>query len=151
MSNEFSVLRHRIIESLRQNHQLSQSFTELEKAYDVAHDHFVNELIEQIDFIEAEERTELHRHRQDANRIKVIEQLYSKIKSPIWAVLQRYQVTRIDHHLTALPEATKTIQSVERADLPEGSVVAVLRAGYLQGGKVLRPAEVVTNRHGQEA
>jgi molecular chaperone GrpE (heat shock protein) len=147
MSNEFSVLRQRVIENLRQSHQLAKSFTDLEKAYDVAHDHFVNELIEQIDYIEAEERAELHRHRQDTNRTKVIEQLYGKIKSPLWSVLNRYQVSRIDHHLImGLPEAIKAIESVERDDLPEGAVVEVLREGYRQGGKVLRPAEVITNK-----
>jgi molecular chaperone GrpE (heat shock protein) len=145
MSNEFSILRQRVIDNLRQSHQLAKSFTDLERAYDVAHDHFVSELIEQIDYIEAEERAELQRHQQDANRTKVIEQLYGKIKSPLWSLLNRYQVSRIDHHI-ALPEAIKAIESVERDDLPAGAVVSVLKEGYLQGGKVLRPAEVVTNR-----
>jgi molecular chaperone GrpE len=44
------------------------------------------------------------------------------------------------------PNEHEAVLTIPTADVPEGSVVEVLQAGYLHGGRLLRPARVAVAR-----
>jgi molecular chaperone GrpE len=48
------------------------------------------------------------------------------------------------------PHYEEAVQSVNDPDVPDHTVVQVVRAGYTYGDEVLRPAQVIVSVHGEE-
>ena len=48
------------------------------------------------------------------------------------------------------PQTMEVTEAVYTSEVPEGMVLEVLQAGYLQGGELLRPARVRVSRRGPE-
>jgi molecular chaperone GrpE len=97
----------------------------------------------------ATESLEAHKEQSSEELLKTFAEGIALTKRELLAIFEKFHITRInpqgqkfDHNLH------QAVAQVERADLPPGTVVQVVQAGYVIHDRLLRPAMVTVSKQG---
>lgn len=131
----FEDLSKRIIAAQRRLAKSEAGRVESARAYDKSLDDVFLGIIDVIDLLERLSESESQ------------PVAFNKVVRRLTALLKRFDVHDFVPAHTE-PGRVKVIETRSLADHDEGAILGVSRKGYRRGERVLRPAEVISNRLG---
>lgn len=141
MVETFEILRKKLVRIQNDLISLRQTLRGQQDSHKAELTAIYLDLIDHIDRLQESENEELAQASPD--QAAIIAQTYLKRKEPLFQLLQKYEIKQIPEPLNQMPEWSVTVSTVPDPELPNHTVVKVLKEGYSQGDRLIRPAQLI--------
>lgn len=147
MEEEIALLKDQRVRALAETENVrKRASRDLEETAKYAVTPFARDMVSVLENLKRASEN-IHAHAGDSDLIKTLDEGVELTLKELLAIFERYGIKRVD------PMGAKfdhnfhqAVAQVDRADVPPGTVVQVVQAGYVIHDRLLRPAMVAVSK-----